>query len=553
MLRESWKAWLQVNKWIILAAAFFIIWKFFLIHTLWQDRHIPPGPDDSYIYILHIDSTLRCPNLFSCNERAFSFDTYGGFDHLSYRLVFGTIGKVLGLDATQAYHLSFYLGIIPLIITLIFFLVRLDNRSKGLIAFSLFTLALYNGSGSYHGFYWVVPSFFALLLFFLLFGVLIDDSIRRWKLWILLIIPIAIYNHVLGLYCLAVLPIYFVLYSLLTRQFQTLLFKKILFTLCAALLFYAPVAIYFAKVSYGNPYGPDVIVKNIVSQKVTSETSPITSGASETTHPLLTLDREHTQVALPGWSKITSDYFRWIFPSFIGYIIFLYCFFFLFSQKYYKLVALYLASFCFVLASATSIHGERSLILIWPLTFLLYAQAGWLTLKLIQERVTADWYRFFLKIAIIFTIICSVIITGMYSYLWNAYINQVRNITILPTLTQYLEEHTLPNQLIAYSNDMNFLDALMTIEYGGEKPGKTIELPQASKYVTLEKKERLADVASYDSTFQKFFRLVTHLLLFQKEKENQFMPEHHPTLPHLQFTKEAKFEAVEVYTVTERP
>lgn len=551
--RENWKKFLTDNKWIILAAAFFILWKFFLIYSLWDDRHIPPGPDDSYIYILHIDSTLRCDNFLSCQERAFAFDTYGGFDHLSYRIFLGTIGKILGLDATATYHLSFYLGTLLLIPALIFFLLRLDSRAKGLVAFSLFTLALYNGSGSYHGFFWVVPSFFVFLIFLIILGILLDDTIQRWYHWFFLLLPLAIYTHVLGLYFLAVLPIFFILYSLLTRTFHKLLLKKILFLFGVAIAVYVPVGIYFSEFSYGNPYGPEVIAKNIISQKITvineGQQTGVTTKESKDVHPFFTLDRAHIEAALPGWGKITSDYFRWIFPSFIGYIIFFYCFFFLLSQKYYKLIALYLASFFFVIASATSIHGERSLILIWPLTFLLYAQAGWLTLRLIHENITPDWYRFLLKICIIITIISAVVITSMYSYLWNSYLNQVRNILITPELTRYLKQEAFPYKLIAYSNDMNFLDAFMMLEYGSEKPGKTIELPTASKYVTLEKEERVADIISYESTFQRFFHLVRQVLLFEKEKPNPFVPDHHPSLPNLHFTKEAQFEKVEVYRI----
>ena len=169
------------NKWLLLAAFFFIGWKIFLVHLLWDQRQIPPVPDDSSVYISHIDATLNCSNFLSCPERAISLKTYAGVDHLTYRLFFGTIGKALNLDAVTTYQLSFYIGVFILLIARILFLLRLTEGDKKLTAFLVIILSLYNGSGSYHGFFWIVPSFFAVIFFALVLSTLFDVSSKHWR------------------------------------------------------------------------------------------------------------------------------------------------------------------------------------------------------------------------------------------------------------------------------------------------------------------------------------------------------------------------------------
>ena len=216
MKTNSKKSWLKnntvkfikKNKLLILVALFFIIWKFFLVYTLWHGRVIAPEPDDSFVYIAHINSVIKCPSLLFC-ESPYSLHRFAGWEHLSYRLFFGSLGKLFHWTGSQTYHYSFYIGIVLLLPTLIYFIKKLTKNNQPLSALILFFLALYNGNGSYHGFFWIVPSFFSVLLFFLIFGIILDNKNRSWKYILPVLALSASLNHAMSIYSSAIFLIYY--------------------------------------------------------------------------------------------------------------------------------------------------------------------------------------------------------------------------------------------------------------------------------------------------------------------------------------------------------
>lgn len=523
---------LYQKHWVIgLAVLFFIAWKFFLIHTLWHDRSIPPNPDDSFVYILHIDSSLRCANLFSCSDQAFNFDTYGGFDHLTYRVIFGSIGKLFGLNAIETYHTSFYLGTVLLVVVLTFFLTRFPNTSKLSVAATLLALALYNGSGSYHGFFWVVPSFFSLLLFFLIFSIFFDRKASSWKLKLLFLVPAGIFTHVLGLYLLAVIPLFLGFYSIITHQIDWLQVRKFLFIAGTAAITYIPVGFYFSQFSYGNPYGPDVLVRHIAETH--GEAIGIIEPKKETPLPL----HEATTIAqptlsqqslFPGLPKIKSDYFRWIFPSFIGYPIFVAVLVILIIARRFELLSFYCASLLFIFFSSLSPYGERSLILIWPITFIIYAEGVCYSFRIIRGSFKEKLLlRQLAYILLSTSTAVGIVIAGSYSYLWNIYLNQARDIIIPDALVQYLSERIPKTDHVAYSTDMNFLDNYLFWRQGSNRPIKTILLKEADYYVRLSPERIWNDQQAYQTTFNQFFITIKKVIFFNRrmlEKEEETPP-----------------------------
>jgi len=97
---------------------FFILWKFFLIHILWQDRSFPPEPDDSYNYISQIAAIADCKGFHFCSYPGVSMGDSTGFVYLSYRLFFGWLAKITQLSSQTIYHFGFYLGTLFLAFTL---------------------------------------------------------------------------------------------------------------------------------------------------------------------------------------------------------------------------------------------------------------------------------------------------------------------------------------------------------------------------------------------------------------------------------------------------
>jgi hypothetical protein len=542
--------WTKQNKWIIVVSIFFIIWKFFLIGTLWNNRHIPPSPDDSYVYIQHIDSVLQCKSFIFCKDNPVNFDTYTGFDHLTYRLFFGTIGKLLELNAIETYHLGFYIGTILLLGSLLFFLKRLCNNNKNFIAFSLFILALYNGSGAYHGFFWVVPSFFSLAFFFFILGILFDHTLKQWLIILGVISPFYIFNHVLSLYFLCILFLFFVLFSLLTKNIDRQLLKKIIFFCTISIIVYAPVAIYYSHTSYGNPYSPEFITKSIVENKSTTETTNTSEtilNKKNTTESsnFLSSTQEKKNIMFLGWKKIEENYFKLIFLNWLGYPLLFFCLVILFYFKQFKLLSLYIAGILFVAISSLNINGERALIYLWPVTFLLYGQAAWFWLKVISKNIPLRIYSIALKGLTLVVLLVSITLSSVYAYLWNAYLNQAQNIAISDELLEYLTYNTSPEEKIVYSPEATFINTQLFLNYQTKAPERGGDLSRAKFYVSATKN---CDSYSYRNLFEKFFRILSKFSIFSKEQPFSEVNCTNISLPNLaNFSKDRQFGEIVVY------
>src|SRR3989344_3991921 len=143
---QNIKTYFRPHRLPIIAIAILIIIKFFLINTLWHDRVLPPEPDDSLIYIANIESVRKCSTFVFCKELGFTFDNDSGFEHLSYRLLLGTVAKTFSISSQSVFQLSFYFGTIGLALILYFLLSRITNNNK-LIAFQILIFSLYNGTG----------------------------------------------------------------------------------------------------------------------------------------------------------------------------------------------------------------------------------------------------------------------------------------------------------------------------------------------------------------------------------------------------------------------
>lgn len=413
--REKVVNFVKENKWILLASAFFVGWKFYLISVFF--KHEFSRAEEALTYIAHINSIdkISCVTFF-CKNYSWTFGRYFEFEHLSYRALFGSIGNLLKIDATGAFHLSFYLGILMLVVALIIFLKNIETDKK-IIAMLLFFLTLYNG-GRYHGFWWVVPGFFASLIVFLIYAIILGEY-KHWKLMLLILIPLGFYTHTIFVYLMVTTVFFYFFYCLLTKKTNIFMLKKIIFSLFILTLFYLPTS-YYLK---GNPYGLETFLRYVYIPKA-DELG--VKPAEQSSKPVLGLPvvpeekkqdtAETDERILPGFTIVKESYFDWIFFSPLFIIVFIYVAFITLYYKKYKIIALYLAALTFTLVSMISVHADRSLTFIWPATFLLYAYGMWLSYKLIDKLIenktsqTAARTIFFIGLAVF------IAINLMYSY-----------------------------------------------------------------------------------------------------------------------------------------
>lgn len=529
---------LKTNAWLFIALGFFIVWKFFLVSLLWDDRQILPVPDDALVYAAHLDGTINCPNFFSCNDRAINMDVFSGYDHLSYRLIFGSIAKAFHWDVFETFHYSFYIGTILLGLALFFFCKKLHPQAPFLSAFTLFVFTLFNGSGAFHGFYWIVPSFLAFLFFILLAGILVAEN-ERFP-WVVAggITILGVFTHILFLYSLLIFGFYWLFYSLLTRKIQFQLFRKIAFLFIVAGMVYFPVEYHYYQKGVPSPYGPSEIATTLVKDVEVENKSILTSLQESLVLP---------ENLFVGWQKINNNYFKWVFYNFSSYFAFFISLTVLLYFKQYKILGLYFGSLTLTLFSSLHIYGDRSLLFLWPLTFLFFGSGVWFLWKFIETNYQPDWYQKFLKTAVSVAFCFFVFLTLFYSVLWNAYTNQLLNISVTNETASYLVG--IPKtETVFYSEKAYFLENFFHLQYPGQEPKRVLTLEEADHYVTINATTIKTDLEEQSSLFEDFFKIVRTFLAFKQgivTNNYQELPE----TSNVQFVPEKVFQDINVYRI----
>ncbi|MFA7208802.1 MAG: hypothetical protein WC120_00805 [Parcubacteria group bacterium] len=399
------------NKWIILAVIFFIAWKFFLIGIFLNNGlNVPGSADDIASYVRHIESVRNCPSLIFCSTGNFTPDRYAFWEHLTYRLPLGLLAKILDITSYQAFKLNFYIGTILLLPVLVYF-VKQFSDNKNLTALSIFFLALFNGAGTYHGFFWVVPSFFALLLFLLLFALILDDN-KYWGVISLLAVPAMVYSHTIGIYFSFVLAAFCFFYSLLSKKIDWTIIKKTAFVLFLLFLAYIIPSMYYKN----NPYGPSRLSNESTAQIIKSESYAFQDQRENVAGPGI----------FPGIVFLERDYFKFIFPHWSAVAVFPMLMLLLAYYGQYKILAAFLAAFTFTMLSSVNYYAFRSLILLWPLTYLIAAFFTFYGVKFVQEKIKSPVLRKFIFTGIALSLSLFVFFNLRYSVI----LNQKQNISL---------------------------------------------------------------------------------------------------------------------------
>ncbi len=406
------KSFLENNKWVLIASVFFIIWKFFLIDAFWKNGVYYEGLlDDKAIYLTHIESVIHCPTLL-CNDSMFNVHNYTWFEHLSWRVPLGEIANIFQLNANEVFHLSFYFGTILLLLVLIKFLKEFFETDQSLIATNLFFLALFNGTGAYHGFFWVVPSFFSLLYLFLLIGILFEKN-THWKIHLLLLIPLSLFNHTISLYLIflslpfAVLCAFFG-YIFDKKSLDIIPIKRAVFALLITAIFYIP-ASFLAK---GNPYGVESFGKQaIITAQEHSQEIP---SKSEVLSPQKLLNNIQS---LPGYKLVKSEYLNWVFLNWLMLIPFGIIFLLHIQHKQFKPLAFFLTSCSFTIISLINENAVRSLLVLWPATFMFFATGTVLAFRWMSERFHSTKILYFLHFSLLMAVLLFSILNMRFSYL----------------------------------------------------------------------------------------------------------------------------------------
>lgn len=359
----------------------FLLYRLLFVTLLFHNRNVSPEPDDVYSYLAGA-------------KHLFQITTFEQYRSLFFSIWLNLISFITHSNLENSFRLNFYIGTFLLFFTVIFFVRKIEkNLINRLILISV--LGLYSGSGNYHGFYWVVPTFYQFIIFLLILSAMLYKKTKAAILFLLT--GLFIFIHASSILFLLIFPINLVLQSIKSKKRSTNIIKPLI-VIGSGLFFYLFYSLFSSK--FANP-------NNFISPKDT----------------LFQVSQNITgHVSLISWPIIKQEYFSIIFsnPFFtLGYLLSIY---FVVSMKKYYFLSLYFSVFILVLFSSMIPFGYRTLGFLWPLTFIL---VGYLLIG-IYETI-----KRFHSLTAAITILCGLLLFGFlatnYNLVWIKSINLQNN------------------------------------------------------------------------------------------------------------------------------
>lgn len=352
-----------INKFLpIFSLCFFIASKFFFNFLLWRGRTLPPEPGDVFNYYRWLRSIeISYLNLTPA--------------YTAYTFILGNIAKIFSISVESVFYYSFWAGFLLLAFVLWKFFKYL-KFSPVEMSLSFFVLSFYTGHGSFHGFYWVAPSFFSFLIFLYLFSlVATDKKINLWFLgFVSLVFPLI---HGTGVFALSIFVIYLVLYTTLSaipkisardivNNMNMVIFKKVIIVIILGVMSYLTVSILLPQINNNS---------NQEADKRLAYVQDVYSAPEQFSEAIMgALDNAVVLAKDSRYSAFAFNYLNKIIPHPLFIILWLFIFWILFKYKQYKILALYFAVFIFSLISSLMHYkGARSLLYLWPITYILIA------------------------------------------------------------------------------------------------------------------------------------------------------------------------------------
>lgn len=455
-IRKHELTFIQNDKWFIhITVVFFIIYKFLLITIAFSGRNLAPEPDDSFTYITLVRLVFE-KGLFS-NTPAVPFTSYLHTLYMPYIIIMALLAKISMLTTEEVFKASFYFGTVLLAIILVYFLNSL-TKNKKIIAFSLFFLALYNGNGDYHGFYWVVPSFFALAAFFILF-VQLTSKFRYWYVWVVFMSLIFVLMHPISIYATSIFVFWSVFLSIFERKIEWTIILRSLFILTSSIVWFFLFQIYFlsrgiviesessilgvkrAVLDYLGFLGKYMNTAINLSSKIDNAKAITTENVSKVT--------AFSYMQQDNWKIIKKEYFDILFPTPLLMLVFVLFIFILVREKQHKVVALYFAAMLFVIISTITWFGYRSLQYLWPITFIMMAYGIFFTIRILKNKLK-DKYWNLLIIPVYIMVVSLFFCINTLNLIWAKNINLSKDFKFDKGCSKFLLENTTANEKINY-------------------------------------------------------------------------------------------------------
>jgi len=382
---------------IILASTAFLAYQLYINFTIWdRTGNIPPGFGDSLGYIFGIEKVAKYHNLF---PQIPYFGNYklqpAHFSYFGYNLIFGFLGIILNTSGYNIFFYSFIFGKLVLLISCILLLKSLLPDSKTVVAFVLLSLGLFVGDGSIHGFFWVVPSFWMLVLFFLLITIINSpQKIKIFPVFLLCLLYITV--HPLSIFSIFIFTTYNIFLFIFTKKIHKKAITVTAILVISAILWQICIlGIPSLNKNNNTPATPPktviqtikeinnasnkaqtnsvlYITKNIKKDDVVQQISNSAPSLPQVKifDELLKKNSETTTIQKTSFIAAWNSYFSWFFRLPFLLIILFGGVYLSAKKKRWDLLSLYLSCLSFTLISMINPMGHRSILFLFPVTII---------------------------------------------------------------------------------------------------------------------------------------------------------------------------------------
>jgi hypothetical protein len=341
---------------------------------LWSSNgNVPPGFDDSYFYVFGIRKVVEYEDLLP--ETVYP-PRYASLNYLSYNYLMASTAGLFRLTPDQVYEGSFLAGKLALLILLLRLLLSIEKDSLA-VAGMLAALAPFSGAPEFHGFYWVVPSFWLLCLFFFWVSELADPTPTH-GVALLLTGFLGGAIHPLGPYLVAPLGLFLLALRALDRNDPS--WKRRF-----SAFFWISTGVLLAALA------PNLLMRLPGYEDIGSAPPHaaiwLGGGWPELDSEGAAASDARTATWLPGFRGVFRSYLRFVLSP-VLLLPLLGALGLLVHHRRFVLLALFLSTLSFTLGATVHPYASRTCLFLWPTTLVVLGAAPALGWRLASSRMT---------------------------------------------------------------------------------------------------------------------------------------------------------------------
>jgi len=422
----------------------FILFRSYIVWRSWNGRIMLPEPDDASAYVSLVAEKTTSGQVLPDIPYFFPSSNWHHLAYLPWSINLAAVKLLTNLNFEQTFYANFYFGTLFLSLVLLYLLEVIETGYFPIIG--LLVMSLFCGGGSYHGFFWVVPSFYSLTFLFGLTALLYDKSLkwnRKWQLLSTALILAFIPTHPLSKVGLVGMLLSLILSLIFNRNKETNyeLMKK-----GGWLLFIGVLAVFLYEVFpeiIGIILPSSIYIKGIVQQ-------PISFGFSWKVFNEAYIDL----------FKERYDYLLLLILGIVGLLV----------NRKNEFLCIFLSFLSLQFLLCLFPVGYRALLYLWPITFITFSYGIYFVIKSALQLACYDGFQIIVRLPqntfsfkakgivtsfLLLLLLCGYIFTFVqYNYDYNVnyadYRRRRNNWYISPDITDFLENVTQRNDLILF-------------------------------------------------------------------------------------------------------